>query len=148
MLRWCLAQPYDHFMMHESDSICLSKTLPAYFYQRPWTFFSNEMLENRVPPEQTFYCVAPWFFHRSHAEQILAVDTPDRAPFHGDRWVGQRLEVGNIRHARFTPGIGCGTIRPDGDLPQVLDAVRSGAFMIHGIKTPDVLATIAANYRA
>jgi hypothetical protein len=143
MFRWMLQQPFEYFLLHESDSICLRKELPWELY-RPGVLFSNEMPDNGVPATQAFYCVAPLFMHRNVIERMLEVSktSADRPPYHGDRWVGQMVEEGEIAHQAFSPGIGCGTLsrkeRPQ-ELDQILQCVRDGAFMIHGVKTPDVL---------
>ena len=145
MLGWMAQQPFDYFMMHEADSICLNTDIPRYCY-RQGVLFSNEMPDNAVPPTQAFYSLAPWFMSKSVIVRMLEVSKtrPDRPPYHGDRWVGQMVEQGAIAHQKFEPGIGCGTLsfsRP-AELEQVCSAIRAGACMIHGIKTPDVLEHI------
>lgn len=150
LLRWLLEQPFEFFMMHESDSICLSPSIPRYCYENPDVLWSNEMPENGTPPTQQFYCVAPWFMSRRTITRLLETSarSPDRPPYHGDRWVGQMAEVGGIPHSPFSPGLGCGTLREGtAELAQVCAAVRSGVVMIHGVKTPGARRAILSNYR-
>src|SRR5512138_3800464 len=112
MLEWCAEQPFDYFLMHETDSICLTNELPDYLFDNPDTLFSNEMPENAQPPIQGFYCLAPWFFSRKLIKEIVHY-IPKlifTGPANGDRWLGQILEQGGFKHAPFRNGIGCGTL--------------------------------------
>jgi hypothetical protein len=145
ILDWLWDQPYEFYLMHESDSICLSREIPEYLYSQYDVFHSNELPDNGVPPTQQVYCMAPWFFSRGVLNRLRAAakSAAYRPPYHGDRWVGQLVEEEGIPHRLFSPGIACGTILPESsDLEQVLAAVRSGARMIHGIKDPGVLGKI------
>jgi len=142
ILRWLWGQPYEFFLMHESDSVCLSDRIPEYLYDNYDTFFSNELLDNANPPTQQAYCVAPWFFSRGVLRRVNVASEKAayRPPFHGDRWVGQLLEEEGIPHRGFSPGVACGTLFPgSGDLPIVRSALRAGASMIHGVKSQIIL---------
>lgn len=111
MLEWCAEQPFDWFLMHETDSVCLQNDLPCYLFDKN-TFFSNEMPENANPPIQGFYCIAPWFFSRDLIKRMVHFipDLKFTGPPNGDRWLGQLLEQGGFKHAPFQNGIGCGTL--------------------------------------
>lgn len=148
ILEWMLVQPQKYFLMHESDSICLDPAIPRYCYKQPDVLWSNEMAENGNPPTQQFYCVAPWFLSKDTIKKLLGASkhSPDRPPFHGDRWVGQMAEVSGAPHSLWTPGIGCGTLRPGPELRQVCAAVRAGVVMVHGVKTKEVLDTLLRAY--
>ena len=155
MLEWCLRQPYDYFFLTESDAVCLEPELPLWLWgihSCDLRFWSNEMPDNAAPPRQQFYCIAPYFFHRSLAQRILNISqlVPCGEPQHGDRWIGLMLEAGSIPHQKFSPGIGCGTLDPVNrrdEFQQVLAVVRSqGAPFIHGIKTPEVRDALVRAY--
>lgn len=148
---WLAGQDHSFFLMHESDSICLEDEIPLRYYTQSDTFFSNEAADNAVPPVQQVFCVAPWFFSHTVLQRFnRAFETVAyRAPYHGDRWVGQVLEEGGIPHRPFSPGITCGTLRIDSrDLLQVCDAVVRGVIMVHGIKTASVLKAVLRAHAA
>lgn len=107
ILQWLWDQPYEFYLMHESDSICLRREIPEYLYENYDVFFSNELADNAVPPTQSVYCVAPWFFSRRVLNRLLAASkkVKYRPPYHGDRWVGQLLEAEGIPHRGFSFGI-------------------------------------------
>jgi hypothetical protein len=145
IMRWLAGQDHAFFLMHESDSICLTGEIPLRYYQQSDTFFSNEAEDNKVPPDQKVFCVAPWFFSYAVLRRFNQAleKVAYRAPYHGDRWVGQVLEEGGIRHQSFSPGITCGTLGLHSrDLKQVCEAVRRGVTMVHGIKTEEVLRVL------
>lgn len=49
-LKFLSEQPYDYFLMHDSDSLCLTPKIPDYVFQ-PDVFFSNEVCDPR--PHET-----------------------------------------------------------------------------------------------
>ncbi len=74
-LRYLLAQPYDFYLMHDSDSLCLSAKIPEFIFTED-TFFSNEVVDPRPHPTPGFPKLAfqpSYAMSRGILEKIVAV---------------------------------------------------------------------------
>lgn len=67
--------PFNWFLLHDSDSFCLSPRIPPYLYNMSGFIFSNEVGEPR-PHSSPYPKIAmqpPYFFNREVLEKLLAV---------------------------------------------------------------------------
>jgi hypothetical protein len=87
-----LTYPENHFLMHESDSLCLDPKIPDYLYAEPDVVWSNngQSTPDHWPgfPEGSskYSFQAPWFLSRKSIEAMVAV--ADRVPYHPNlEWV-------------------------------------------------------------
>lgn len=77
-LRMLLDHPENHFLIHDSDSICLSPKLPDFLYDEPDTLWSNRVF-NDIPEQQRGFpshiphvaFQPPWFMSRKVIQNIL-----------------------------------------------------------------------------
>ncbi len=77
-LKLLLTFPENHFLIHESDSVCLDPKIPAYLYDEPDVVWANtgEADPSHHPgfiegcPKMSFQ--APWFFSRKTIEAFIA----------------------------------------------------------------------------
>jgi len=74
-LRYLLAQPYDFYLMHDSDSLCISPKIPDFIFTED-TFFSNEVVDPRPHATPGFPKLAyqpSYAMPREVLEKIVAV---------------------------------------------------------------------------
>lgn len=79
-LKILLTYPENRFLIHDSDSICLSPELPACLYEEPDILWSN-IVPNEIPEQQPGFPIdiphiafqPPWFMSRLTIERLLAV---------------------------------------------------------------------------
>ena len=81
-----LEYPYNHFLMNDSDSMCLSPKIPDYLYtvEAENTFYSNEVREGRPhkSPYPKIALQAPFFLSRKTIERLLAVADKEEVKAH------------------------------------------------------------------
>jgi len=73
-LRIMLEYPFNWFLLNDSDSCCITPTIPHQFYH-PGVFWSNEITEPRPHPSPypKIALHPPYFAHRSVLSQMLSV---------------------------------------------------------------------------
>lgn len=157
-----LAFPENHFMIHDSDSVCLDAKLPDYLYAEPDVVWSNQVFDNipdhqlHIPegwPKVAFQ--PPYFLSRKTIEKMLAVSQDPRCkaspmmPFI-DFFMVQLTMVAGLPWKRFPDCISfgiCGDPLKKLDARQTqqytrntamaLNAVRNeGVQIIHSVKDP------------
>jgi len=70
----------NHFLIHDSDSVCLSPKLPDFLYDEPDTLWSN-LVHNGIPEQQPGFPPGmphiafqpPWFMSRKTIKALLDV---------------------------------------------------------------------------
>lgn len=143
----------DYYLLFESDALCLRKDLPEYLYV-PDVVWSNHVDPyNHIvhfgdPDPDTTYKThhvasqSPWFFSRSALEKMVehfdeAVGMlPSYAPYI-DWWFHIVTHVAGLEHRDYGDDGISHAWEPD-----LRAAVRNGAFMIHAVKTKEMLAAI------
>lgn len=145
--------PENHFLIHDSDSICLAPELPRYLYDEPdhvWSNLVNDDIPQHIPefdtrpgwPHVAFQ--PPYFLSRKTIEAMLAVaDRPEAKaspimPFI-DFYMVQLTMLAGLSYRRFPHCVSCS------DHPSMCGAdimsnqVRNdGAIFIHSVKRPEV----------
>jgi hypothetical protein len=79
-LKILLTYPENHFLIHDSDSVCLDAKLPGYLYAEPDVVWSNQVFDNILEHQPYFPSdwphVAfqpPYFLSRQTIEKMIAV---------------------------------------------------------------------------
>lgn len=159
-----LEYPQSHFLLHDSDSVCLSPDLPSYLYAEPETLFYNATPTHRFiwaqgsdPVHHATYArfpevfQPPLFFSRDTLERMLAVSDDAMASL--PRWAllidwyfAAMAQEAEIRTRAFPDGIS----RPIWSLYEVARVYASvrtcGTTMLHSIKTREVLDVMASAF--
>lgn len=163
-----LSFPENHFMIHDSDSVCLDAELPAYLYAEPNVVWSNQVFDN-IEDHQLHFPEGwphvafqpPYFLSRTTIEKMLAVAQDPRCkaspmmPFI-DFFMVQLTMVAGLEWKRFPDCISfgiCGDPLKDLNPRQrqqyvrntamALNAVRNeGVQIIHSVKDPVVAESL------
>lgn len=163
-LKILLGYPENHFMIHDSDSVCLDPKLPDYLYAEPDIVWSNQVFDN-IPEHQGHFpsdwphvaFQPPYFLSRKTIEAMLAVkDHPfckasPCMPFI-DFFMVQLAMVAGLPWRRFPEcvsfGICADPLKVSDDrrsqmyarnTAMALNAVRNeGVAIIHSVKDPRV----------
>lgn len=146
-LRILLTYPEEYFLIHDSDSVCLSPQLPDFLYAEPDILWSC-LVTDETPHQQKFYregfphiAFQPaWFMSRKTIEAMLARVAHENLPANPglsfiDYWLVElALEVG--RPYKGIPGALSLPLSDDNPpaKEQGLEAVRNGAIFIHSVK--------------
>lgn len=165
-MKLLLATPENHFLMHDSDSVCLDAKLPDYLYAEPDVVWSNQVFDN-IPEHQPYIPEGwpkvafqpPYFLSRATMEKMVAVAEDPRCqaspcmPFI-DFFMVQLTMVAGLEWRRFPDcmsfGI-CADPLKKGRLEQkavtmytrnthmALNVVRNeGVQIIHSVKDPEI----------
>lgn len=155
-LRILLTYPEEYFLIHDSDSVCLSPKLPHYLYKDPDVLWSN-LIEAHVPTEQKFYPEGfpkvafqpPWFMSRKTIEHMLARVAYENLPANPglafiDYWlVDLAHELG--RPWKKMPDSINLPLHDEACMQQAVEAVRdNGAIFIHSVKGAKYAAPLIA----
>jgi len=72
--------PYEHFLFHDADSICLSPELPKYLYDQPDMLWANEVPDTNPGPSKLpkVALQPPYFFSKKVLLGLVA--TKDNLP--------------------------------------------------------------------
>lgn len=146
-LRLLLDFDEEYFLIHDSDSVCLSPRLPTCLYDEPDILWSN-LLEDKIAHQQKFYppdfphiaFQPPWFMSRKTIEAMLARValqnlTANPGLSYIDYWLVElALEVG--RAYRGLPGAMSLPLSDNAECRTLgLDRVRNhGDIFIHALK--------------
>lgn len=91
-LKILLTYPENHFLIHESDSVCLDPKIPDYLYAQPDIVWSNNGKSTEdhwpgFPPGSAMMSFQPpWFLSRRTIERMVAA--APRVPYHPNlEWV-------------------------------------------------------------
>jgi hypothetical protein len=91
-LKILLTYPEQHFLIHESDSICLDPRIPDFLYAEPDIVWSNngestpDHWDGFPPGSAKMSFQAPWFFSRKTIQAMI--DAAPRVPYHPSlEWV-------------------------------------------------------------
>lgn len=84
-LRLLLEFPENHFLIHDSDSVCLDPKIPDYLYAEPDVVWSNQV-DDAIPEHQSTFepgwphvaFQPPYFLSRKTIEAMLAVKDDPR----------------------------------------------------------------------
>jgi hypothetical protein len=156
--------PETHFMIHDSDSVCLDPKFPDYLYNDPDVVWSNQV-DDAIPEHQDTFLEGwphvafqpPYFLSRSTiADMLLVADDPRCVaspvmPFI-DYYMVQLTMCAGLRWARFLDSISCPIAHDPISKPVLSDrdaatyangfkiamqAVRSGGSnILHSVKNP------------
>lgn len=150
-LKILLEHPFKHYLVHDSDSVCLSPKLPDYVYKKDvlWSNEVSDMMHSRPEPDYKYPRLAfqpPYFMSRNVIQALVAVADKVKAnpttPFIDWCMMAWASEAG-VPHESFPDGISC----PSSDahsLNVMTNAVqRHGKIFIHSIKTMSALQQIA-----
>jgi hypothetical protein len=151
-LKILLQQKENYFLMHDSDSVCLSPELPRYLYNEPQVLWSNVVSDEMHPrdPEYPFPRLAfqpPYFCHRSVVEKLLTVaDTVKgnpRTPFIDWCMMAWAVSAG-VPYKTFPDGMSCPT---NADNREAVRCMREGVgihgkIFLHSIKTREMMLAV------
>lgn len=144
-----LEYPENFFLIHDSDSVCLSPQIPEYLYAED-VLWSNLVVDN-IPGREHGYYVGgfprlafqpPYFVSRKVLERLVAsvaggnlVANPT-LPFI-DHYMVQLAVHAGVPWKNFRDGI-TGPISSDhNSFVAAWNAVQRGAVMIHSVKAPE-----------
>jgi hypothetical protein len=149
-LRILLEHPFKHYLVNDSDSVCLSPRLPDYLYKSDvlWSNEVSDEMHNRPEPDYQYPRLAfqpPYFMSRNVIQRLLTVADKVKAnpttPFIDWCMMAWAISAG-IPHKSFPEGVSC----PSSDahsLNVMTHAVmRNGKIFVHSIKTLEVLKQI------
>ena len=149
-LKILLSYPQNFFLVHDSDSVCLSPRLPGYLYQTDclWSNQVSDMCHQR-PDTYTFPRLAfqpPYFMTRRVIEAVIAassqVPTEAQTPFIDWAMMAWCVKSG-MASQTFPEGVSCPSWTPE-TYAAMDNAVRhEGRIFVHSIKHLDVLKKIA-----
>lgn len=153
-LAMLLDYPEEHFLIHDSDSICLSPELPAALYAEPDMLWSNQV-SNDIPEQQPGFppdiphiaFQPPWFLSRKTIGAILASGAPVVNPILPfiDYWLVEAAVRSGIPWCSLPNTVSADLSR---DTPttvetsaRVMNAVRNeGLIFLHSIKGAEFAA--------
>lgn len=153
-----LRTDFQRFLWHDSDSICLTRRLPAYLFERPDVLWCNIVRDTNKAPSllPKFALQPPYFATRGVLEQLLEgakqpatsyymgadLSEADRIPVPTgciDHWMLQVAHSGGVEYLNFPDGACFETKSPVG-LNTMSELVRNhGKTMIHSVKTRAIL---------
>jgi len=151
-LKILLTRPEEYFLVHDSDSICLSPELPKYLYAEPQVLWSNVVSDEMHPraedyPFPRLAFQPPYFFTRGVIEKLLAVadkvPANPRSPFLDWAMMAWSVSAG-IPYKTFPDGISCPT---NADNLEACRCMREavgihGRVFIHSIKTREMMLSV------
>jgi hypothetical protein len=148
-LKILLSYPENHFLIHDSDSVCLSPEIPQYLYAED-ALWSNLVVDNIPGREHGYYLNGfprlafqpPYFVSRKVLERLVAsveggnLTANPTLPFI-DHYMVQLAVHSGVPWKNFRDGI-TGPISSDhSSFVAAWNAVQRGAVMIHSVKSPD-----------
>ncbi len=147
-LKLLLECPEDFFLVHDSDSVCLSPEIPAYLYSED-VLWSNLVVDNMPGREHGYYIDGfpslafqpPYFFSRKVLEQLLASVAAENLPVNPtlpfiDHYMVQLAVKAAVPGKNFRDGI-TGPISSDrNSFSRAWEAAQRGVVMIHSVKAP------------
>lgn len=158
-LQELLKFPENHFLIHDSDSICLSPELPKYLYDEPDRVWSN-LVNDDIPEHEAEFSTRPgwphvafqppYFLSRKTIEALLSVaDHPGAKaspvmPFI-DFYMVQLTMLAGLSYRRFPHCVSCSD-HPSMCGHQIMEnQVRDdGAIFIHSVKREEVYQRLLA----
>lgn len=153
-LKILLTRPENFFLVHDSDSICLSPELPRYLYAEPSVIWSN-IVSDDMPgrdrePGYPFPHLAfqpPYFFTRAVLIKLLGVAEKTKAnpltPFLDWSMMAWSVVAG-IPYKTFPDGMSCPT---NADNREAVRCMREGVgihgkIFLHSIKTREMMLAV------
>ena len=149
-LKMLLEYPEEFFLIHDSDSVCLSPKIPEYLYGKD-AMWSN-LVNDNIPGREVGYYMngfprlafqPPYFMSRRVLERVLAPIMDANLPANPtlpfiDHYMVQLAVNASVPWENFRDGI-TGPISSDkASFEQAWRKVqRDGAVMIHSVKSPD-----------
>jgi hypothetical protein len=146
-------RPEKFFLVHDSDSVCLSPKLPAYLYAEPNVLWSNVVSDEFHPraadykfPRLAFQ--PPYFFSRSALDKLIVaaptVEPNPRSPFIDWCMMAWAVTAG-IPYKTFPDGMSCGT---GADNPLGVKCMTEGVgihgkIFLHSVKRREMIRALA-----
>lgn len=163
-LELLLRLPYEYYLFHDSDSVCLSPQIPQYLYDRPDLLWSNEVVDTNAAPSllPKLALQPPYFFSRRVAKALLeGAKHPATSYYRGTVQTGTLpVLTACIDHVmlQWTYGAGLGhfnfhtgaSFETGSDLGanEMERLVRHGGkVLIHSVKTQPVLQRLVAAHK-
>lgn len=155
-LRVLAQQSAEFFLFNDSDSVCLSPTIPQYLFDSPDVFWSNEVRDTNPSPSKLpkLAFQPPYFFSRRVLNALLRVASTPAQSFTQpspegwtmpmpteciDHFQLQLVYAANLQHRSFPDGASFETTSAHG-LDTMSEHVRAyGKIFIHQIKMKHVL---------
>ena len=149
-MKMLLEYPEEHFLIHDSDSVCLIPEIPQYLYQED-VLWSNLVNDNMPGRERGYYMNGfprlafqpPYFMSRRVLERLMAPLADANLPMNPtlpfiDHYMVQIAVHARVPWKNFKDGI-TGPISSDKhSFEQAWRAVqRKGVVMVHSVKSPD-----------
>lgn len=157
-LRHLLSLPYDWFLFHDADSICLRPELPSYLFENPNVHFSNEVADLN-PGASALPKLAmqpPYTFSRAVLVRLVEVlDRPAMSyyvpvkeehmpvPTHCiDHLQLQLVYAAGIAHRSYPDGASFETRSPVGLAAMQDQVANHGKVFLHSVKDAGTLAVL------
>lgn len=150
-----LAYPKEWFLIHDSDSFCLSPALPEYLFAAPDVLWSSEISDtmHKRPDSYKWPRIAfhpPWFMSREVLKKLVdvwdSVPLDSQTPFI-DNHMMRLAEASGIVHRPFVSSDSLPTWHED-CAARMSKAIReNGRIMVHSVKTPEALYRFLEDYK-
>jgi len=151
-LKILLEYPFKHYLVNDSDSVCLSPEIPAYVYKKDvlWSNVVSDSFHDRsATPDYKYPRLAfqpPYFMSRRIIQGLLTVADKVKAnpttPFIDWCMMAWCIEAG-LPYESFPDGQSNGTSDPHSLNVMVQAVQRHGKIFIHSVKTLAALQQIA-----
>jgi len=144
--------PHDWYLLHDSDSVCLSRDLPEYLFEDPEVFWANVIGVDRslvgTPADVGVNFQPPYFFSRSTLHQLIqqaeVLEIPPGSAIVEPHDWNNAIDGFYVQLVRNLLRLPYKTY-PDGattwppDTQDLARDVASGARFLHGVKDRETL---------
>lgn len=155
-LRELLKLPFSHYLVHDADSVCLSRTLPDYLFHQDvlWSNIVSDLMHQRPAgwPYPRLAFQPPYFFSRGILERFLQQAdksaTANLQTPYIDFWMMEVAHDAGLPYIAFPDGASCGT--PPGSIGHKLMRTlveRDGKRFCHAIKDESVFQDLLGCWR-
>lgn len=156
-LKILLTYPENYFLIHDSDSICLSPELPAYLYAED-VLWSNQVINN-LPEQQPGFAPdiphiafqPPWFMSRKILKRLIEVSEGNTVcnqylPFI-DYWMVEMAVRNDIPWRPLPTALSAALSVSLTDLDNAVDWVHTGMLIfVHSVKGARVARPLMTAY--
>lgn len=153
-LKILLGTPYEWFLFHDSDSICLSPKIPEYLFGNTGILWSNEVPDPNTMPSRLpkIALQPPYFFHRTVLVSLIQHAATPAISFgkqtNGiDHWMLRVMHSTGLPHRSFPDGASFETTSDHGFSVMREHVGRHGKIFIHQVKHKHVLDQLTLDRR-
>lgn len=152
-LMTALEYPFEWFLFHDSDSICISPEIPAYLFERDDVIWSNQIDDHREKgyhdPLPHIAMQPPYFMSRRVLREYVlhGAQKADQVTPFIDWYMVQVAYAAGVQHHGFRSGA-CFPTDTSETAAYMGQKVYQGARMVHSVKTRAVADDLKRAYLA